>query len=83
MILFIQEGKSIECNHLICYAPFSKEIGNGLCHHQNDLQMIQSAINVSEGKKLEHTIVGSIYVKAPVNSNMITTTVTVIRMMPL
>lgn len=81
MVVLLEEGEPVEADHLVRDAICTEEVADGLRHQQDDLR-----------KRLEHTrrprtarrtIVGRMYVSAPVSSNMITTTVTVNRITPL
>lgn len=82
MILFLKKGESVKPDHLIRDPVRAKEVSDGFGYKQNDLTAIWSEMGTWEDKN-PSTMVGRIYVKAPVSSNMITTTVTVILITPL
>ena len=86
MILILQQRKSVETNHLIGNSSAAELIADCFRHHHDNLSRCAVSTpyceNVGRGKK-RLTIVGRIYVNAPVSSNMITTTVTVILVIPL
>jgi hypothetical protein len=82
MIVLFQKRETIESNHFLCDSVGSKKITNGFGNENDDLE--ERHVEECRKKRLDKlTIVGSMYVKAPVSSNMMTTTVTVILMTPL
>ena len=82
MILLLKERESVKSDHLISDPIRAKEVSHGFSYKQNDLRAIWLGMGTWEDKN-PSTMVGRIYVKAPVSSNMITTTVTVILITPL
>lgn len=84
MIFLVEEREAIKSDHLVCYPAFAKLIRHCLCHHQNNLRAAVISLVLYHRLVMQWlTIVGRMYVRAPVSSNMMTTTVTVIRMIPL
>jgi len=81
MVFFLEKWIPIEPNHFICNTVRTQEVANGFCHQQHNLYKYIFSHDIAQ--KTCITIVGRIYVNAPVSSNMITTTVTVIRITPL
>ena len=81
MILFLQERVTVELDNLFGDSSSPQEVSDGLCDKNDNLERAW-ALRESAAHGLL-TIVGRIYVRAPVSSNMITTTVTVILVIPL
>ena len=84
MVIFLQERVSIKTNGFLRNSPYAEKISHGLGHQKHDL--VEHTIRRGGNFKLrkqKRTIVGRMYVRAPVSSNMMTTTVTVIRITPL
>ena len=82
----MEEWVPIEPDHLVGNAVFAKIISYELGDEEYDL-VVRIGLGTS-GLKVDIyaillTIVGRMYVRAPVSSNMITTTVSVIRITPL
>jgi hypothetical protein len=87
VILVLKDRIAIKSNRLICNATGPKEVADGFCYQYDNLERIGIKDLNFEGRTfliaIRLTIVGKIYVNAPVSSNMITTTVTVILITPL
>ena len=81
MVLFLQERVTIEFDNLFSDTVRTQEVSDGLCDKNNNLKK-RLALRVPAVRSLL-TIVGRMYVRAPVSSNMMTTTVTVILITPL
>ena len=82
MFLFLKERESVKPDHLIRDPVRAEEVSHGFSYKQNNLRTIWLAMGIWSDKT-PSTMVGRIYVRAPVSSNMITTTVTVILITPL
>lgn len=81
MLFFvIQEWVAIEPYSAVSYSTMAKALADSFRDPYHDLEYISKLFFVKT--KSEHTIVGRIYVKAPVSSNIITTTDTVMCMIP-
>jgi hypothetical protein len=81
VVLLLQEWIPIEPNHFICDTICVEKVSHSFSHKQHNLGKARHLKRVFWEYLL--TMVGKIYVNAPVNSNMITTTVTVILITPL
>ena len=82
VFLLFQEGIAIESNHFIRNPVCSQKVAHCFCDKQDDLDKVW-VNETSPYRSGSPTIVGRMYVKAPVSSNIITTTDTVRRITPL
>lgn len=81
MIFLVKNRIAIKPNRLFRNPSRAKEVTDRFRNQQNDLQIPLTPCKTRIW--VRRTMVGRIYVSAPVSSNMMTTTETVIRMTPL
>jgi hypothetical protein len=84
LVFLLKERITVKTDGLVCHTAPSEDIADGFRHEQHDLRDVPSAGSIKPRTAFVlPTMVGKMYVKAPVNSNIMTTTVTVIRVIPL
>lgn len=83
VIILVQEWEAVKAYSFLGYPAGAKEVSNGFCYQKHDLRRIRHKYAFGTEWVTQLTIVGRMYVKAPVSSNIITTTVTVILITPL
>lgn len=81
LLFIVQERETIEPDHSICNATVPEAVTHSFGYSNHNLQYVRDACYRSE--RITLTIVGKMYVKAPVSSNRMTTTDTVICIIPL
>ena len=82
VVLLFQERKTVKANHFVSDPIRSEKVTNSFRDQEDDLRSLHMRLIVSVCMN-GHTMVGKMYVNAPVSSNIMTTTDTVILMTPL
>lgn len=84
LIFLLKKGEAVEANHVVCDTSTAEEVADAFRKDQHDLKhRFSDQLQIDDSVESSLTIVGKMYVRAPVSSNMMTTTVTVIRVIPL
>lgn len=80
-LFVVEEWEAVKPYGSVSDATMSETLANGFCYSNDNLPPSQCDMGNQSIELL--TIVGNMYVRAPVSSNMITTTDTVMCMIPL
>jgi hypothetical protein len=78
----VEKRESVEPYHSVGYSTLTKAMTDGFGDANYDLSSIQQSLDI-QVRMYRPTIVGRIYVNAPVSSNIITVTETAKCIMPL